>query len=101
MIAMSDEYFRVCIEAWAVEVGNRYGEDLMREIQAEAWQTIVLPQLPQMLEEWMGVTAERAGDLAAEVAAEVEARKKQGGVVTHQPLQVRDDRASTTRRKSS
>jgi hypothetical protein len=36
MIAMSDEYFRVCIEAWAVEVSNRYGEDLIGEIQAEA-----------------------------------------------------------------
>ena len=45
MIAMSDEYFRVCIEAWADEVAKRYGPEIMREIQAEAWQTIVLPQL--------------------------------------------------------
>ena len=86
MIAMSDEYFRVCIEAWAVEVSNRYGDDLMRQIQAEAWETIVLPQLPQMLEEWMGVAAERASELAAELAAEVETAKAKGGVVLSNPF---------------
>jgi hypothetical protein len=86
MIAMSDEYFRVCIEAWAVEVSNRHGDDLMRQIQAEAWETIVLPQLPQMLEEWMGVTAERAAELAAGLASEVETAKVEGGVVLSNPF---------------
>ena len=86
MIAMSDEYFRVCVEAWAEEVTRRYGHDLMREIQAEAWQTVLLPQLGQMLEEWMEIPADRAGTLVAEVTAEVAARQADGGVVTINPF---------------
>ena len=58
----------------------------MQEIQAEAWQTIVLPQLPAMLEEWMDVPADQAGALAAEVAADVTARRADGGVVTINPF---------------
>ena len=100
MIAMSDEYYRVCVEAWAGEVAKRYGHDLMREIQAEAWQTIVLPQLPQMLEEWMEIPADRAEALVAEVAEEVAARREDGGVVTINPFRA-DRSPSTTRRKSS
>ena len=86
MIAMSDEYYRVCVEAWAGEVAKRYGDDLMAEIQAEAWQTIVLPQLHQMLEEWMDVPAEGAEALVAEVADEIAARREEGGVVTINPF---------------
>jgi hypothetical protein len=87
MSAMSDEYFRVCVEAWAGEVANRHGDDLMREIQTEAWQTIVLPQLPQMLQEWMDIPADRAEALTAEVAAEVAHHQEEGGVVTANPFQ--------------
>ena len=86
MIAMSDEYYRVCVEAWADEVAKRYGNDLMAEIQTEAWQTIVLPQLHQMLEEWMEIPADRAEALVEEVAHEITARKQEGGVVTINPF---------------
>ena len=86
MIAMSDEYYRVCVEAWADEVTKRYGPDLMAEIQTEAWQTIVLPQLHQMLEEWMEIPADRAAALVAEVTDEIAARKREGGVVTVNPF---------------
>jgi hypothetical protein len=86
MIAMSDEYYRVCVEAWAGEVANRYGDDLMREIQAEAWQTIVLPQLGPMLEEWMEVPAEETATLVAEVTDDVAAKQANGGVVTVNPF---------------
>ncbi len=86
MIAMSDEYYRVCVEAWAGEVAKRYGHDLMAEIQAEAWQTIVLPQLHQMLEEWMEIPADGAEALVAEVADEITARQEEGGVVTINPF---------------
>jgi hypothetical protein len=85
MIAMSDEYFRVCVEAWADEVGRRHGLDVMAEIQSEAWQTIVLPQLQPMFEEWMEIPADRAEVLVAEVAHEVAARKG-GGIVTINPF---------------
>lgn len=86
MIAMSDEYYRVCVEAWADEVAKRYGPELMSEIQTEAWQTIVLPQLPAMLEEWMEIPTGQAETLAAEVAAEVTTRQTGGGVVTVNPF---------------
>jgi hypothetical protein len=86
MIAMSDEYYRVCVEAWAEEVAKRYGPEVMREIQDEAWQTIVLPQLGAMLVEWMEVPADRAEALTAELASEVAARQADGGVVTINPF---------------
>jgi len=86
MIAMSDEYYRVCVSAWADEVAKGYGPEMMREIQTEAWETIVLPQLPAMLEEWMEIPGEQAEALTAEVAAEVAARKADGGVVTINPF---------------
>ncbi|MGD0882845.1 MAG: hypothetical protein ABSB09_14865 [Acidimicrobiales bacterium] len=86
MIAMSDEYYRVCVEAWADEVARRYGHDLMTEIQTEAWQTIVLPQLLPMFEEWMDSTTDEAEALLAEVTSEVTARSEDGGVVTINPF---------------
>ncbi|HTQ21320.1 hypothetical protein [Mycobacterium sp.] len=86
MIAMSDEYYRVCVQAWADETAKRYGPELMREIQAEAWSTIVLPQLAAMLTEWMPISAERAEALTAEVSADVAARQADGGVVTINPF---------------
>ncbi len=86
MIAMSDEYYRVCVAAWADEVAERYGHDLMAEIQTEAWETIVLPQLHPMFEEWMEIPADRAESLVAEVADEVTARREEGGVVTINPF---------------
>jgi hypothetical protein len=91
MIEMSDEYYRVCIEAWAGEVTRRYGPELMTEIQDEAWQTIVLPQLSAMFEEWMEVSAEQAEALTADMTAEVAARRADGGVVITNPF-----RADTT-----
>src|SRR3954471_15714730 len=86
MIAMSDEYYRVCVSAWADEVAKGYGPEVMRQIQTEAWQTIVPPQLPAMLEEWMEIPADQAAALTAEVDAEVAARQADGGVVTINPF---------------
>lgn len=86
MIVMSDEYYRVCVEAWAAEVAKRFGPDLMAEIQAEAWRTIMVPQLGHMLEEWMEIPSDRAEALVAEVAEEVSAQESSGGVVTVNPF---------------
>jgi hypothetical protein len=86
MIAMSDEYYRVCVGAWADEVAKRYGPEVMGEIQTEAWQTIVLPQLSAMLQEWMEVAADEAEAITAEVAADVAAKQSEGGVVTINPF---------------
>ena len=87
MLAMSDEYYRVCVQAWAEEVAKRYGHDRMVEIQSEAWQNIVLPQLRGMLDEWAPCTDDEADAAVAEVAREVEARRDDGGVVTINPFQ--------------
>ncbi|HUO40814.1 MAG TPA: hypothetical protein VMU34_24540, partial [Mycobacterium sp.] len=86
MLAMSDEYYRVCVEAWADEVAKRYGQDVMAEIQSEAWQNIVLPQLRGMLDDWTKLPAEEADAAAAEVAREAAARREDGGVVTINPF---------------
>ena len=86
MIAMSDEYYRVCVEAWAEEVAKRYGPEVMTEVQTEAWQTIVIPQLSAMFVEWMEVSTERADALVADVMADLAARQADGGIVTINPF---------------
>jgi hypothetical protein len=86
MINMSDEYYRVCIQAWAEEVESRYGNALMREIQGEAWEMIMLPQLHQMLVEWMDVSDDRAEESVTRVADDVATKKQEGGVVTINPF---------------
>ena len=86
MLAMSDEYYRVCVQAWAEEVSKRYGAEMMREIQAEAWHTILLPQLPRIIDEWMAVTADEAASLVKRVTDDVIARQADGGVVTINPF---------------
>ncbi len=86
MLAMSDEYYRVCVEGWAAEIANRYGHDLMREIQWEAWEKIVLPQLRKILDDWTQLTDDEADAAVAEVAHEVAARSEDGGVVTINPF---------------
>lgn len=86
MLAMSDEYYRVCVEAWADEVAKRYGSDVMVEIQTGSWHNIVLPQLPNMLGEWMQLPDEEAEAVLAEVAREVAACRAEGSVVTINPF---------------
>jgi hypothetical protein len=86
MLAMSDEYFRVCVEAWADEAAKRYGVGQMAEIQAEAWTNIMLPQLRTMLDEWMGLPDDAADAVVATVAGEVSDRRERGGVVTINPF---------------
>ena len=86
MLAMSDEYFRVCVRAWAAEATARYGAELTAEIQQEAWQNIVLPQLRRMLGEWTELTDSDADAAVTEVADAVAARRADGGVVTANPF---------------
>jgi hypothetical protein len=83
---MVDEYFVVCIEAWAAEAAQHYGRDVMSEIQSEAWQNIVLPQLRRIIDEWMKLPDNEADAVVAEVEREVAARREDGGVVTINPF---------------
>ncbi len=85
MLGMSNEYYRVCIEGWANAVAERYGRDDMRHIQSEAWQSMILPQLRGMIDEWMGLTDEEAEALVAKTEAEVAAQVADGGAVLINP----------------
>jgi hypothetical protein len=86
VLGMVDEYFVVCIEAWAAEAAQHYGRDVMSEIQSEAWQNIVLPQLRRIIDEWMKLPDNEADAVVAEVEREVAARREDGGVVTINPF---------------
>ena len=86
MLAMSDEYYRVCVEAWADEAAARYGRELTAEIQQEAWQSIVLPQLRRILDDWTELSDADADAAVAEVTGAVAARRADGGVVTVNPF---------------
>ena len=88
MLAMSAEYFSLCIRGWAEEVAQRYGQDVMSEIQSEAWQNTVLPQLRRMIDEWMELPDNGADAVVADVEREVAARRENGGVVTISPFKV-------------
>ena len=85
MLRMSDEYYRVCIEAWANAVGERYGSDDMRQIQSEAWQNMILPQLRGMIDEWMDLTGDETEALISETQNEVATQVAAGGVVLVNP----------------
>ena len=85
MLAMSDEYYRVCIEGWADSVADRYGRDAMERIQTEAWRDTILPQLRGMIDEWMELTDDEAEALITETQKEVEAQVAAGDVVLVNP----------------
>jgi len=53
----SYEYYELLVQSWAAEVTKRKGEDMMQEIQAAAWKTI-MPKIPSIVEEWEGFTVE-------------------------------------------
>lgn len=53
------EYYQILIHLWAAEVAKRKGEAMMREIQAGAWNTVLLPKIPGILEEWEGFPVEK------------------------------------------
>jgi hypothetical protein len=85
MLGMSDEYYRTCIEGWADSVAERYGRDDMVNIQSEAWQTMILPQLRGMIDEWMELTDDGAEALVTETQKEVAAQVAAGRVVLINP----------------
>lgn len=52
MLHMSDEYYVLCIEAWASEVRAMFGDDAMQDLQTSAWTNGLLPQVPRMVEQF-------------------------------------------------
>ncbi len=57
----------------------------MRQIQAEAWQNQILPQLRTMIDEWMELTDEEAETLVTETQEKVTAQVAAGRVVLVNP----------------
>jgi hypothetical protein len=86
MLAMNDEYFRVCIQGWADEVDRLYGREVMREVQTGAWSNIVLPQLRPMINEWIQLSDDDADAVLDEVRREADARIAEDGVVLANPF---------------
>ncbi len=85
LLGLSDEYYRVCIEGWADSVAERYGRDDMRQIQSEAWQDIILPQLRGMIDEWMELNDDETQVLITDTESEVAAQVAAGQVVLVNP----------------
>jgi hypothetical protein len=85
MLEMADEYYRVCIDGWANAISERYGFDDMRQIQSEAWQNQILPQLRGMIDEWMELTDDEAGVVVTDTHNDVTAQIAGGGVVLVNP----------------
>ena len=67
MLGMADEYYGVTTRSWAAEVTERYGKEVMIDVQSEAWQLIVLPQLRRMIGEWMVLPDDEADAVVTEV----------------------------------
>ena len=86
MLGMADEYYGVTTRSWAAEVTERYGKEVMIDVQSEAWQLIVLPQLRRMIGEWMVLPDDEADAVVTEVEREVAARCDDGGTVTINPF---------------
>ena len=57
MLSMSYEYYVVLVEAWAAEVGSRYGDEAMQDLQSSAWTNGILQHVPRIGEEWMAFDA--------------------------------------------
>ena len=53
IIPWSEAYLLVCIEGWTGEVGKRFGETTMREIEWAAWTDQIAPELERMTNEFL------------------------------------------------
>ena len=62
----SYEYYELLVQLWGAEVTWRKGADMMREIQAAAWNTVI-PKIPDMLREWEGFPVEKLPEIGHEV----------------------------------
>jgi len=49
----SEKYMLLCVDGWAAEVAERYGDDVMAEIEWAAWSDQVAPELPRMKNEFL------------------------------------------------
>ena len=53
VIPWSERYLQLCVDGWFEEVGNRYGADTAAEIEWNAWNDQVVPELERMKGEFL------------------------------------------------
>jgi len=99
LLGLSDEYYRVCIEGWAESVAQRYSRDEMFQIQAEAWRNTILPQLRNMINDWMELTEDEAEARAKEMEEEVSGLVAEGSVILVNPFRSEPDWAQYSKER--
>ena len=53
IIPWSATYLQLCVDGWSTEVGRRYGADTAAEIEWQAWNDQVVPELERMKSEFL------------------------------------------------
>jgi len=53
VIPWSEAYLVLCVDGWADEIANRYGAQVMAEIEWTAWNEQVVPELERMKNEFL------------------------------------------------
>jgi hypothetical protein len=69
IIPWSATYLQLCVDGWSAEVGRRYGADMAAEIEWQAWNDQVVPELERMKDEFLPAGTEYS-DPNASVADE-------------------------------
>jgi len=49
----SEAYMQLCVDGWAREVAKRYGAETMAEIEWAAWNSLVVPEIDRMKQEFL------------------------------------------------
>jgi hypothetical protein len=53
VIPWSATYLQLCVDGWSSELGRRYGADMAAEIEWQAWNDQVVPELERMKNEFL------------------------------------------------
>jgi hypothetical protein len=53
LLPWAEAYMQLCVDGWAGEVAKRYGADIMEEIEWQAWNDQVVPEIERMRREFL------------------------------------------------
>jgi hypothetical protein len=53
LLPWAEAYRELCLDSWAAEVGRRFGEDAMHEIEWAAWTELTAPEIERMRAEFL------------------------------------------------
>ncbi len=82
----SEAYLQLCVDGWAAELSKRYGADTMAEIEWQAWNDQVVPEIERMKGEFLpaGTEYEDPNQQVPE-ADRASTRVVYTGLFTHRP----------------